>query len=114
MNSIKKLNEQLSMGILPDELNFGIKREYELDINKIKYNAFYRSYEFYEKKFPKGYEGITGFDKIIENIAYTAQEKNKSPLQELDEIEKELKQIEEEIQQEDQQIKDNKIIILDD
>jgi hypothetical protein len=108
MSSIRQLNEQLLMGVLPDELNFGIKREYEFDINKIKYNAFYRSYEFYQSKFPKGHESIPGFDKIIENIVHTAEEKNKTPLQELDELEKELKQDEE------QQIKDNKIIDLDD
>ena len=88
--SVKELNEQLLNGILPDELNFGIKKEYELDLNKIKYNAFYRSYEFYENKFPKGYENIKGFDKVIDHIVYKAQEKKKTPLDELEELKKEI------------------------
>lgn len=100
MSNIEELNDLLSQGILPDELNFGIKREYELDLNKLKYNAFYRSYEFYESKFPKGYENIIGFDKIIEHITYKAQEKKKSPLQELEELENEIKQIENDLKQE--------------
>lgn len=97
MSSIQELNEQFNKGILPDELNFSIKREFVLDLNKIKYNAFYRSYEFYESKFPKGYESIPGFDKIIDSIVYKAQETKKTPLDELEEIEKEIKEINKEI-----------------
>jgi DNA replicative helicase MCM subunit Mcm2 (Cdc46/Mcm family) len=92
--SVQELNDLLTQGILPDELNFSIKREYTIDLNKIKYNAFYRSYEFYENKFPKGYNSIPGFDKIIDSIAVKAIEKNKSPLDELEELEREIKEIE--------------------
>lgn len=93
--SIQELNSQLNLGILPDELNFSIKRDnVELDINKIKYNSFYRSYEFYESKFPKGYDSIIGFDKIIDSIVLKAQETKKTPLDELDELEKDIKEIE--------------------
>ena len=35
------------------------------DYEKIKYNPFYRSYEFQEKKIPNGYDNISGFNKII-------------------------------------------------
>ena len=100
MSNVEELNDLLSQGILPDELNFSIKRECELDLNKLKYNAFYRSYEFYESKFPKGYENIIGFDKIIEHITYKAQEKKKTPLQEIEELENEIKQIENDLKQE--------------
>ena len=79
--NINELNKQLMSGMLPDELNFSIKREFVLDLDKIKYNAFYRSYEFYESKFPKGYESIPGFDKIIESIVENS--KDKTPLDEM-------------------------------
>lgn len=96
MSSIEELNKQFNNGILPDELNFSIEREFVLDLNKIKYNAFYRSYEFYENKFPKGYKNIIGFDKIIDSIVCKAKETKKTPLDELDELEKELEEIEKE------------------
>jgi hypothetical protein len=46
---IKELNKQLSNGVLPDVLNYGIEQK-PLDICELKYNAFYRSYEFVEHK----------------------------------------------------------------
>lgn len=85
--SINKLNEQLNQGILPEELNFSNqKQSFEIDINKIKYNAFYRTYEFYESKFPDGYQSIPGFDKIISSISANAEEMNINPLDELEKI----------------------------
>ena len=82
--SVRKLNEQLEKGILPIELNFSVEQQNNsIDFEKLKYNAFYRSYEFYESKFPKGYENIPGFNKIIENIALQAEEENKTPLKEI-------------------------------
>ena len=81
---VKQLNEELSKGILPDDLNFSLKREYELDINKIKYNAFYRTYDYYADKFPPGFDNIPGFDKIIESIV--EQNQNITPLQELEKL----------------------------
>lgn len=65
---IRKMNELLSQGLCPDELNFSLQPK-ELDVSKLKYNAFYRSYEFVENKFPKGYESIPGMNIIIQNIA---------------------------------------------
>lgn len=82
--SIQQLNNQLMSGILPDDLNFGIKRDSELDLVKLKYNAFYRSYDFYESKFPKGINSIIGFDKVIDNIIYKA--KDKTPLDEIEKL----------------------------
>lgn len=83
MNSkIDELNKLLSQGILPDELNFSLQsNEHIIDIEKLKYNSFYRSYEFVESKFPKGYENIPGFDKVIQSIA--DELKLTSPLEEI-------------------------------
>ena len=52
-----------------------------LDLNKIKYNAFSRSYEFAQSKFPKGLENIPGFDKVIESCIC-----DHTPLEELEAI----------------------------
>ena len=51
-----------------------------IDWEKVKYNSFYRDFSFYENKFPKGYNTIPAFDKVIEMIV----EKNSdnSPLKE--------------------------------
>jgi hypothetical protein len=83
--SNKKVNQDikdLNNGILPDSLNFSLKpKEFDLkDLAELQYNAFYRSYEFFEKKFPKGYESIPGFDKVIQSMADNAL----TPLQEME------------------------------
>lgn len=92
---LRELNKLLSKGILPEELNFTVKPRPELDINKIKYNAFYRSYEYAESKFPPGYENIPGFENIIESVRQELE--NITPLEEM-----ELRQ------------KESKVIIIDD
>jgi hypothetical protein len=79
---LRELNKLLSKGILPEELDFTIKPRPEIDINKIKYNAFYRTYEFAESKFPPGYENIPGFDKIIESVRQGLE--NITPLEEME------------------------------
>ena len=78
-----ELIKQLDAGILPDSLNYTNDKHFEgVDISKIQYNAFYRSYDFYLNKFPKGFDNLPGFCKVIEHI----QEKNKdnTPLQEIE------------------------------
>ena len=41
----------------------------ELDWSMLLYNHLYSSYEFYENKFPPGFDNIVGFDKIIQQMA---------------------------------------------
>jgi len=43
----------LKNGELPDCLNFGQRDRNEeiIDVEKIQYNSFYKSYEFFENKF---------------------------------------------------------------
>jgi hypothetical protein len=78
---LRNLNKQLMRGVLPDELNFTIQARPEIDINKIKYNAFYRSYEFAESKFPEGYECIPGFSKVIDLVVDDLEQT--TPLEEM-------------------------------
>jgi len=84
-NSITKDIKDLNSGILPDTLNFSLtQRPFDIkDLQKVKelqYNAFYKSFEYHESKFPKGHEGIPGFDKIIQSIA----DNSLSPLEEME------------------------------
>ena len=79
---IRELNKQLSKGVLPDVLNYTIEQK-PLDICDLKYNAFYRSYEFVESKFPKGYESIPAFDCIIQSIADKLEQEEITPLKEM-------------------------------
>ena len=71
--------EMLNRGILPDSLNFNINQTNEVDIYKLAYNLRYKTTEYWESKFPDGYQNIPGFDKIIEKITEEAI----SPLEEI-------------------------------
>ena len=63
---IIKLNKSFQSGVLPNSLNFSVANTDEIDFEKIRYNSFYKSFEFSESKFPAGHESIPGMDKIIE------------------------------------------------
>jgi hypothetical protein len=82
MSNPKQLVKLLNDGILPDELNFGLEKSTEFDINDLKFNWFYKDYSFYESKFPVGYESIPGFDNIIQSMA---DNQTKLPLEEIEE-----------------------------
>ena len=71
--------ELLNRGILPDSLNFNLNQNPEIDIYKLAYNLRYNTTEYWESKFPDGYQNIPGFDKIIEKITEEAL----SPLEEI-------------------------------
>lgn len=78
-----QLLQQLNAGILPDELNYTNEKKFEgVDVAKLQYNAFYRSYDFYLNKFPQGFDNLPGFSKVVEHI----QEKNavNTPLKEIE------------------------------
>ena len=77
--------ELLNRGILPDSLNFNNNKNQEFDIYKVAYNLRYKTTEYWESKFPDGYQNIPGFDKIIEDAI--------SPLEEITLIQEESKKI---------------------
>ena len=54
----------------------------DLDWSKLQFNDLYKSYESFQNKFPKGYENIVGFDKIIEYMVN--MNIDNSPLKELE------------------------------
>ena len=81
--SLENLIRQLEQGICPDELNYTGEREDVIDWQKVRYNTFFKSNEYFENKFPQEVHSLPAFDKIIDLIV----EKNKdnSPLKEMEE-----------------------------
>jgi len=82
---IKSINNSFVNGFIPNCLFYNTSAEYNMsiDISKIQYNNYYQSYEFFESKFPKGYDNIIGFSDVIENMATNAKLKNLNPLDEI-------------------------------
>ena len=79
--SFNTILRSLEKGICPPELCFNLKADEEIDWQKVRYNSFYRSNDYFEGKFPAEFENIPGFDKVINIIV----EKNKdnTPLKEI-------------------------------
>ena len=80
---IKSTNNSFIYGFIPNCLFYNTDYNMSIDMNKIQYNNYYQSYEFFESKFPKGYNSIIGFSDIIENMATNAKLKNLNPLDEI-------------------------------
>lgn len=75
----------ISEDLLCSAFNYKVQTNEEKDNDKFdpsraQYNNLYKSYEFYEKKFPQGYENIPNFNKIIEYIV--ENNNDNSPLKE--------------------------------
>ena len=81
--SFNTILRSLEKGVCPPELCFNLKADEEIDWQKVRYNSFYRSNDYFEGKFPAEFENIPGFDKVIDIIV----EKNKenTPLKEISE-----------------------------
>lgn len=86
----KRIARQFDRGELPPEFDFTkpIKAEI-VDLEKLKYNAFYKSYEFYERKFPPNFIESFGLQPMIKEIVELKQEIE--PLEEIEKLTKELK-----------------------
>lgn len=82
---MRRINESFSKGILPTEFNFFGNNNDDVDWEKVRYNSFYRSNDYFLNKFPPGFENLPGAENILESIAMNA----KSPLEEMREREQE-------------------------
>ena len=82
---IKSINNSFINGFIPNCLFYNASSEYNMsiDMNKIQYNNYYQSYEFFESKFPKGYDNIIGFSDVINDMSKNAKLKNLNPLDEI-------------------------------
>ena len=91
---LKNIIAQLEEGLCPHELNFSVIPSDPIDWQKVKYNTFFRSHEFYTDKFPEVVHKLPGFDKIIDDIV--EMNKENSPLKEITE-KKSLDEIKEDV-----------------
>jgi hypothetical protein len=79
MKDILEISNLLDHDIIPNFLNFTINNK--IDIEKITYNSYYNSFQFFASKFAIGWQSIPGFDDLIQNIANNST----SPLEEMNE-----------------------------
>jgi hypothetical protein len=81
------INKCFDEEIIPFCLDYRIDNNcFKVDFKKLEYNTYYNSFEFFEKKFPKGWDCIIGFDEVIQNIANMSLLNEITPLKELDKI----------------------------
>ena len=75
------LNEKLRLGVLPDELNFTASFVPDLDMDKVRYNTFYKSPEFWLHKFenPTAFLNLPASEIILESMIENAT----TPLEEM-------------------------------
>ena len=84
MSSIRELNTQFQLGQLPDALNYAPKVYCEISIDKLRYNSYYKSPEFFLNKFenPTALLNLPGGIDIIQSLI----ENSKTPLEEILEL----------------------------
>jgi len=81
---LSSVNLDLKNGELPNLLNYSIQNQKQpIDLDRLKYNAFYRSYEYAESKFDPKIINLIG-DKPILDLVEKLQ--NTSPFEEYNEI----------------------------
>lgn len=80
---IKEINELFEMNVLPLQFNFteANVNNHKIDWEKVKYNSFYKTPEFYLQKFPNGIQNIPGIETLIQSFI----NQSLSPLEELEE-----------------------------
>lgn len=83
MSDFRNILKSLEQGICPSELSFNLKQDEVIDWEKVRYNTFFKSNDFYQSKFPAELENLPAFDKIIDLIV--AKNKDNSPLKEIEE-----------------------------
>lgn len=81
MNEVNRVLKSLDAGVCPPELCYNANATEEIDWQKVRYNTFYKSPEFFESKFPPELMNLQGFDKVINLIVN--ENKDNSPLKEI-------------------------------
>jgi len=82
---LRRINQSLEKGIVPPEFMFFGNINDNVDWEKVRYNTFYKSTDYFLNKFPSGFENLPGAEKIISEMAETV----KTPLEEMREREQE-------------------------
>ena len=87
MSSFAEILRKLEKGELPEELDFRQKENPELDWSKIQYNTFYKSDEYILERYPNSmaFQNLPASEKLLDAI----KSKLTTPLQEMEERQKE-------------------------
>jgi hypothetical protein len=81
---LRQLDDDVANGILPAELDFmfmAMNPPSTLDMSKLQYQSFYRTFEYAASQFPEGFNATEFLHPIIE-----ASISNESPLEQMDKI----------------------------
>ncbi len=67
---IRHIHETLDVGIMSDEFDFTTegmekRRKSKIDMSKLQYQAFFRTFEYQKSKIPSGLHYLPGMDEII-------------------------------------------------
>ena len=83
--SFQNILRKLEKGELPEELDFRVKPQQEIDWDKVKYNTFYKSDEYILQRYPNSmaFQNLPGSDKILDAIKSNIT----TPLEEMEERE---------------------------
>ena len=78
---IKRINNLLKNNIIPVELDFvNMSHNDPIDWEKVAYNTFYKTPEYFINKFPPGLESLPGWEQIVDKMISNT----KSPLEEME------------------------------
>ena len=63
------INKALEIRRIPNELNYTSSKDvFTLDLEKLRYNTFYKTHEYFDKRFHPCLKSLPGYDKIIDSI----------------------------------------------
>ena len=78
------INKSLENGLIPNELNYTSSKDvFTLDLEKLRYNTFYRTPEYFDKRFHPCLKSLPGYEKILDNLV--EQNKDNSLTKEMQE-----------------------------
>jgi len=85
---MEKLNRALSTGQIPNELNYTSTKlnDNSIDLLKLRYNTFYKTPEYFDKRFHPCLKSLPAYDKILQTIV--EQNKDNSLTAEMEERKK--------------------------
>jgi hypothetical protein len=69
---LNEINESFMKGYIPDSLTYQLEEKNNIDFNKMWYNDYYQSIDYISRQYPKGWDSLIGFDKVLESIAKEA------------------------------------------
>jgi hypothetical protein len=82
--NIKNINNDLNNGYIPSCFDYSNKPNNDyIDYNKLNYIDYY-DFEYYARRFPKGFRSINGFEEIIASYIKEHIDNNNTPWDEME------------------------------